>query len=245
MEDLSRRNLIKGTLALGAAGAMLPITAKSEDAKKAFKLKKGDVILFQGDSITDAGRRRNIKKPNDSGALGRGYAAMIAGDLLADNPELGLQIYNRGISGNKIPDLAKRWKEDCIDLKPAVLSIMIGINDYWHTIAFGKKYKATVQDYETGFKKLIEDTVKELPNVKIVICEPFELRNWKVFDPYRKAAKKIADDMKLTFVPFHTAFMKAVKSKGTDGKFWAWDGIHPSIAGHSLMRKTWLEAVGV
>ena len=170
---------------------------------------------------------------------------MAAGELLGAHPDKQLSVYNRGISGNKVPDLAARWTEDTINLKPDILSIMIGINDLWHTLAFGKKYKGTVKDYETGFRTLIEETQKALPKVQIVICEPFELRKWEKFDPYRKVAKEIADEKKLTFVPFYSVFTKAAESEGTDGKFWAWDGIHPTIPGHSLMRGAWRKSVGI
>ena len=122
---------------------------------------------------------------------------------------------------------------------------MIGINDLWHTVAFGRKYKATVKDYEDGYRKLLDRSLKELPDVRIVICEPFELRKWKEFDPYRDVAKKIANDYKLTFVPFHSAFIKAAEIEGTDGKYWAWDGIHPSVSGHTLMRKVWRKHTGI
>lgn len=246
--SLSRRTLLKRGLALGAAGALAPCASQTfgASAKPATgNLKQGDVIVFQGDSITDAGRKKKNLEANQSDALGKGYAAMIAGEMLADYPELDLKFYNRGISGNKVPDLAARWEEDTIALKPAVLSIMVGINDLWHTVAFGRKYKGTVKDYEDGYRKLIEQSLKALPDVRIIICEPYELRKWAQFDPYRVVAKKLADDMNLTFVPFHSMFEKAVKSKGTDGKFWAWDGIHPTIPGHTLMRKVWRESTGL
>lgn len=243
---VSRRTLLKGTIALGAAEALIPTQTFGADAGQApGKLKKGDVILFQGDSITDTGRKKDKQEANQSDALGNGYAAMIAGEMLADYPDLGLQFYNRGISGNKVPDLAMRWEADTIKLKPAILSIMIGINDLWHTIAFGSKYKGTIKDYEDGYRRLIEQSRAAIPGVRIIICEPFELRKWANFDPYRDVAKKLAEEMKLTFVPFHSLFMKAVESKGTDGKFWAWDGIHPTIAGHTLMRRAWRNAAGL
>ena len=243
---LSRRELLKGTLALGGGGALSCVQAYGAPQEKAAaKLKKGDVIVFQGDSITDAGRKKDKKEANQGDALGNGYAAMIAGEMLADYPDLGLQFYNRGISGNKVPDLAARWDEDTIQLKPSILSIMVGINDLWHTVAFGCKYKGTIKDYEEGYRRLIEQTTTVVPGLRIVICEPFELRKWTEFDAYRAVAKKLADDMGLTFVPFHDLFLKAAASNGTDGKFWAWDGIHPTIAGHTLMRRAWREAVGL
>lgn len=243
---LTRRNLLKGTLALGGGG--IPGCTQASGAATgpaSSKLKKGDVVLFQGDSITDAGRKKEKLEANQGDALGNGYVAMIAGEMLADYPDLDLQFYNRGISGNKVPDLAARWEEDAIQLKPSILSIMVGINDLWHTVAFGSKYKGTIKDYEDGFRRLIEQSLAALPGVRIIICEPFELRKWAEFDAYRKVARKLADDKNLTFVPFHELFLKAAASNGTDGKFWAWDGIHPTIAGHTLMRRAWREAVGL
>src|SRR5262245_48300893 len=89
-------------------------------------------ILFQGDSITDAGRDRTRREVNDGQALGRGYAYLASARLLADHPRLGLMLWNRGISGNRVPDLLARWQEDCIDLQPNLVSILIGVNDLWH-----------------------------------------------------------------------------------------------------------------
>ncbi|PXA04080.1 lipolytic protein G-D-S-L family [Coraliomargarita sinensis] len=239
----SRRSLLKQGLALGAFGAMSPLPTYAKESPSPIKLQKGDVILFQGDSITDAGRKKEVGHANHTGALGKSYAAMLAGQLHAAYPGLDLQIYNRGISGNKIPDLAARWHNDAIDLKPKVLSILVGINDLWHTVAFGSKYKGTVEDYETGYRELIERSQKEIPGVRIVICEPFELRNWKEFDPYREAAKRVAEEKHLTFVPFHSEFQKVAENPNS--KFWAWDGIHPTIPGHALMCEVWREVVGI
>ena len=97
------------------------------------ELNKGDTILFQGDSITDAGRARPANNPanvvNGLGHLGPGYAGKVAGMLLADNPQLQLVVHNRGVSGNRVTDLRDRWSSDCLELKPDLVSILIGIND--------------------------------------------------------------------------------------------------------------------
>jgi lysophospholipase L1-like esterase len=210
------------------------------------KLQKGDVILFQGDSITDAGRKKDVAGPNNSDALGKCYAAMIAGELLAEYPDLDLQFFNRGISGNKVPDLAARWDTDTIALKPTILSIHIGVNDLWHTKAFGAKYQGTIADYETGYRALIERSQKEIPGVRIIVCEPFTTRTDDDFKPlaqYREVVRKLANEMNLTFVPFQSLFDEAAKA--TDMKFWLWDGIHPTIPGHTLMRKAWRQSVGI
>jgi lysophospholipase L1-like esterase len=243
---ISRRNVLRAAASLGALGAIGSAARAASPAEAKPALKKGAVILFQGDSITDAGRKKEVTAPNDTKALGTGYAAMIAGPILLAHGELGLQCHNRGISGNKIPDLAARWDTDVIALKPDVLSIMIGVNDLWHTFAFGNKYKATIDDYETGYRALIERTLKEVPGVRIVICEPFTTRTSDDFKPlaqFRAVSKKLAEEKQLTFVPFQALFDEAVKA--APAEFWLWDGIHPSVSGHAIMADFWRKATGL
>lgn len=231
---------------MGALGALGSTARADEHSKGDPKLKRGGVILFQGDSITDAGRKKDVLEPNNGKALGNGYAAMAAGEILLAHNDKELKIYNRGISGNKIPDLEKRWVQDAVDLKPDILSILIGVNDLWHTFAFGNKYKATVEDYEKGFRDLIVRSQKEIPGVTIVICEPFTTRTSNDFKPlakYAAVSKKLAEEFKLPFVPFQSIFDEAIKAAPPE--FWLWDGIHPSAAGHAIMAETWREVVGI
>jgi lysophospholipase L1-like esterase len=244
--SISRRRLLQGGLSVVTLSALGNLASADQAKQPATELPQGAVILFQGDSITDAGRKKEVLDANDNKALGTGYAAMLAGLLLADHLDRGLQIHNRGISGNKIPDLAARWDRDAVALKPDVLSIMIGVNDLWHTFAFGNKYKATIEDYETGYRALIERSQKEITGVRIVICEPFTTRTSDDFKPlaqFRAVSRKLADEMKLAFVPFQSLFDEAVKA--APAEFWLWDGIHPSTAGHSIMARKWREVVGI
>ncbi len=243
---ISRRELVTSALAAGslwAASSAFPTPVSAQDAGS---IKAKSVILFQGDSITDAGRNRRHAGPNNAGAFGRGYPQFIAGWLLATRPKDGLQLYNRGISGHRVPDLDKRWLKDTIDLKPNVLSILIGVNDIWHKL--NGKYAGTVADYESGFAALLGRTKESLPNVRLVVCEPFVLRCGAVtdkwfpeFDERRAAAKRVAETAGATWVPFQTMFDEATRD--APAAYWAGDGVHPSMAGHALMAKTWLETV--
>ena len=242
---LSRRSVIQGLASLGALGVLGGSRAAAQEVK-ATAPKKGAVILFQGDSITDAGRKKDILAANDSKALGNGYSALAAGELLGAYPEAELKIFNRGISGNKIPDLAARWQADCLDLKPDILSILIGVNDLWHTFAFGNKYKATVEDFETGYRELLRKTKEALPETRLVICGAFTTRTSDDFKPLAKYAdigEKLAGEFKATFVPYQSVFDTALKA--APAEFWLWDGIHPSPSGHALMCQAWREAVGI
>ena len=120
---MSRRNALQIAASLGVLGTMGTV-ARADESSRA-KVRKGGVILFQGDSITDEGRKKDVLLANDNKALGRGYAAMISGQVLLAYPDMELKCFNRGISGNKIPDLAARWDQDVVALKPDILSIMI------------------------------------------------------------------------------------------------------------------------
>jgi lysophospholipase L1-like esterase len=245
-DSLSRRSVIHGLASLGALGVLGSSRSDAVSESKPSLPKKGSVILFQGDSITDAGRKKEIPGANDSKALGNGYAALAAGELLGAYPEAELKIFNRGISGNKIPDLAARWQADCLDLKPDILSILIGVNDLWHTFAFGNKYKATVEDFETGYRELLKKTKEALPETRLVICGAFTTRTSEDFKPlakYAAIAEKLASEFKATFVPYQSVFDTALKA--APAEFWLWDGIHPSPSGHALMCQAWREAVGI
>jgi len=248
-DHLSRRAFLHGTLAAGGALAVSSaVSDRQAVAAEKTPLEPGAVVLFQGDSITDAGRDRNQNGPNAWPGLGRGYPCLLAGALLADHSEAQLQAYNRGISGNKVPDLEKRWDEDTLALKPSLLSILVGVNDIWHKLA--GRYDGTVEDYETGYRELLKRTLKELPGVRVVVCEPFVLRCGAIndtwfpeFDQRRAVARKLAEELGLTFVPFQAMFDEAAKH--APPPYWAGDGVHPTLAGHALMAKTWREVVGI
>lgn len=244
---MKRRTFLTATAAAGTTACFQPSTSF---ATEKFSLRIGDVILFQGDSITDAGR--NKKDPVANQGLGRGYPKHAADALLAEYPELDLKIHNRGISGNKVPDLDRRWQKDCLDLKPRILSILIGVNDIWHGL--NGRYDGTAETYRDGFAALLDRTQKALADTTIVVCEPFVLMSGTVeknrdkwfpdFDVRRKYAKEVAAKAGAVWVPFQSMFDEAVE-KGTEAKALAGDGVHPTQEGHALMAKTWRSVVGV
>ena len=248
----TRRNFIRNTSisTLATLSLSLPQIVKAavaESGAKKISLEKNDIILFQGDSITDWGRDHNKFTPNDTGTLGTGYVLLTTGQLLIKYPELNLQVHNRGISGNKVYQLAERWDIDALSIKPTVLSIHIGVNDFWHTLTNG--YTGTIDNYIKDYHALIDRTKKALPNIKLVICEPFGVKavravddKWyPTFDLFRKAATDIANEYDAAFVPYQSAFDKALEL--APGSYWTLDGVHPSIAGEALMAKTWMEVI--
>ena len=251
----ARRDFLKKTVFAATAGltassliSSTGCSATQTSAHGPFKLtEKNNIILFQGDSITDWGRTRSRENtPNDSQCLGSGYVLLTAAKILAEYPKDKPVIYNRGISGNKVFQLAERWDKDCISLKPALVSILVGVNDYWHTLT--EKYNGTLETYQNDYRALLERTKKELPGVTLVICEPFVLKCGSVtqgwfpaFDGYRAAAKNLAEEFKTIFVPLQSTFDEAVKN--APPQYWTIDGVHPTVAGACLMAKTWLKTV--
>jgi lysophospholipase L1-like esterase len=247
---MKRRNFLQAAAITTTAMAVPSILSASvPDAKKQkpIKIQRGTTILFQGDSITDAGREKTRELPNSGGSFGGGYAFLAASSLLKNYASEEPVIYNRGISGNKVFQLADRWQKDCIDLKPDILSILIGVNDYWHLR--NNQYDGTVAVYERDFRKLLTDTRSKLPDVKLVICQPFILtgtsavdESWvEPFAPYQAAAEKICREFNAVWVPFQKVFDEALKH--APATWWAPDGVHPSMAGAYLMAAAWMKAV--
>ena len=207
----------------------------------------GDCVLFQGDSITDGGRQRTGSDLNHT--MGQDYAYLIAARMGADFPESHLLFLNRGNSGNKVSDLAARWQDDALALKPGVLSILIGVNDVGHDL--NESGEVSFGQIEQTYDKLLTDTERALPGVKIVLCEPFILpgrgtsarwNDWQAaMARMRDIVRKLAAEHKLPVVHFQKVFDDALKRAPAD--YWIWDGVHPTYAGHQLMADEWMRVV--
>lgn len=203
-------------------------------------LDPGDTILFQGDSITDCGRRRD-----DGNSLGGGYAFMAASWCQATHPGMELRFVNRGISGNRAKDLKARWQEDCLDLKPTWVSILIGVNDCWRR--YDRNDPTSVEGFAADYRAILVRCRDEL-GARLILCEPFLLEVPKVhgwredLGPKIDAVRALAREFHAVYVPFDGIF--AAASTRRDPAFWAGDGVHPSNAGHALMAQSWLRAVG-
>ncbi|HEY3369383.1 MAG TPA: SGNH/GDSL hydrolase family protein [Prolixibacteraceae bacterium] len=251
MNRNSRRNFIRGMALAGVATACLPLSdtwAMGRPRTRKPKPGKGKVILFQGDSITDGNRGRSTD-PNH--IMGHGYAFSIASRWGAEYPEKGLTFINKGISGNKIVDLAARWQKDTLDLKPDVLSILVGVNDS-SSVVFKREPIITVEKYEEGYRSLIEQTKAQFPEIVLVLCEPFILpvgkvkENWEAYQAdmvqRQDVVRKLAQQYVAIFIGLQKVFDKACQEAPAD--YWIWDGVHPTVAGHELITQEWIRLVG-
>lgn len=174
----SHRNFLKTVAISSLSTLILPdLLAASEDEMSGQipKHVKDLVFLFQGDSITDSNRGRNYNDKNH--IMGHGYASSIASRLGFDFPERNLKFINREISGNKVTDLAKRWKVDALDLKPDVLSILIGINDTSSNIGDNPGSPVTPQKYDEVYRTILDQTLKQNPDILLVLNQPFVFKH--------------------------------------------------------------------
>ena len=199
-------------------------------------------ILFQGDSITDAGRSNQ----SDPHALGTGYPYLIAAELLMQDPSL--EFFNTGISGNRVVDLYARWKKDCINLKPDILTILIGVNDVWHERDFQNGVEP--EKFEFVYRLLLDEVKKKLPDTKIILMGAFltegtiaEGEDWKSFYDdvkiRRDITKKLAEEYKLEYIDLQKVFDDALSA--APANHWTVEGVHPQAGGHALIKKAWLE----
>ncbi len=203
----------------------------------------GKRILFQGDSITDCGRTGS---GNPAESLGTGYPFFIAARLRADRLGEEIDVVNRGISGHRVVDLYARWKVDALNLRPDVLSILIGVNDTWHE--FASQNGVEVPRYAEFYRKLIDWTKEALPGCRLVLCEPFVLETGVVTPEWvteinqrRAVVKALAGEYGTVFVPFQSVLSEAAKKAGNPAKLLG-DGVHPTPCGHQLMADAWLKA---
>lgn len=198
-------------------------------------------ILFQGDSITDAGRNRDITFD-----LGKGYPNLVSAHIGFENPG-EYEFINRGISGNRIVDLYARMKIDLINLKPDIMSILIGVNDVWHEVA--RQNGVAPAKYKKIYSMLIEEVKEALPDIKIMILEPFVLEGSATAENIDKfaevkemaqTAKEVAEEHNLVFVSLQDKFDAATKLAPPE--YWLGDGVHPTPKGHELIKREWLKA---
>lgn len=206
-------------------------------------------ILFQGDSITDVKRDRD-----DDRYMGCGYPIDVAGAIGCDHPG-EYEFINRGVSGFRIVDMYAAIKRDIINLKPDILSILIGINGVWHEIT--RHNGVDAEKYEKIYCMMLDEIKAALPDVKLVILEPFVLYGsvtcpceeypdrWETYQretPLRRAAaKRVAEKYGAIFVPLQEKFDEACKKAPAD--YWLIDGVHPTVVGHQLIARQWLQAV--
>lgn len=213
-------------------------------------------ILFQGDSITDCGRDRSLSVDCPyltSAHMGNGYALLAAAQVGYEHPG-EYKFINRGISGDRIVDVYARIKADILNLKPDYMSLLIGVNDVWHE--FDLHNGVDAEKFGKLYDMLIGEVKAALPDIQIVIFEPYVMRGigtdnteaipdkWNTFctEVKKRAekAKAVAEKYGLPFVTLQDKFDAAAEK--APASHWLSDGVHPTPFGHELIKREWLKA---
>ncbi|MCM1231688.1 MAG: SGNH/GDSL hydrolase family protein [Ruminococcus flavefaciens] len=198
--------------------------------------------LFQGDSITDSGRGTQA----DPHSTGCGYVRLLEAELTATED---CEVLNCGIGGNQTPGLLARWKRDCLNLKPDVLTVLIGVNDVWHELS--EQCGVSLTLFEEVYRILIRESRAALPNLKIVLMGAYVNHGtatdgqWETFSREVKArrdiTRRLAEEFQLDYIDLQQVFDDALQSYPAD--HWTADGVHPTAAGHWLIAQAWKNCV--
>ncbi len=204
--------------------------------------KKGQVVLFQGDSITDCGRDRE-----DITSLSEGYPGVVAKLYNTLFPDNGVIFINKGISGNRTKELLERYDRDFKAIKPDFISILIGINDTWRR--YDSSDPTGTEEFEKNYRTLLAKIKADLPGCKIMLIEPYVLNSlpdraaWREdLGPKIQVTRKLAKEYADYYLPLDGIFAKAEVEQYTCKQI-AEDGVHPSAIGHSIIAREYIKAL--
>lgn len=218
-------------------------------------------VLYIGDSVTDGGWGRSGGSATASDKrnhwdqnhiYGHSYMMLCAARTLADNPEAGHEFLNRGISGDDLARLEARWQQDAVELRPDILSVLIGTNDI-HYYLENPQADFDFAGWESRYRQLLNRVREVSPSVRFVLCTPFTAKTGKVgaalcysrrdslVHRLSSVIRRVAYDYAGVLVDYDSLFTAQRKEHPlVPAEHWIWDGIHPTAAGHQLMADLWL-----
>ena len=185
--------------------------------------------------------------------LGHSYVYLIAARLGVEMPEAELEFYNRGKSGNTVQNLRNRWQADAIEMKPDVLSILVGVNDVGQTLRKDLSGAVDTTAWESTYRYLLDASRKANPALRLVLLDPFVLASGRLNEPtayqaYRGQVDRLiaivtqlAKDYDAAHIQTQQVFDQAAKVVSPE--HWIWDGVHPLPQGHELIARQWVQSV--
>ena len=198
-------------------------------------------ILFQGDSVTDAGRdKRNYHH------MGNGYAKFASALIAEAHPDVEFEFINFGVSGNRTSELFDRFYVDGLVFQPDVISILIGVNDVWHRHNI-HKIATTDEQTKLNYTCLLE-RIKRESNAKILMMTPYLLDHPDVqhmkaeVDAINVFIKELAAKYADAFVPLDELFDEAMKTQPAP-LYYSGDGVHPNENGAKFIAEHYAKAI--
>jgi lysophospholipase L1-like esterase len=194
-------------------------------------------IVMIGDSITESG------KFDDPEQLGIGYVRLIHDYLKTAFPTKDREVINKGISGNRIDDLAARWQTDVLDMKPDLLSISIGVNDAWRQLNNPTIKQILPDEFERIYDNLLQQVSGKIVLMEptVIVEDPTSAGNLKL-KPYVAIVNQMAKKYNTLVVPTHQVFLQYLEAG--NGYNLTTDGVHMNSTGNMLMATAWLRVVG-
>lgn len=234
--------LLAGSSAMAASAASAASPAPGQETPLP-DFPPASRLLFQGDSITDMKWGRNQKDRNHY--LGHSYVFLLAARIGVDMATTPLEFFNRGISGHRVANLRKRWTKDAIELKPDLLSVLIGTNDVGGGV--------TPEAFESDYRWILDASRKANPALRLVLLDPFvlqcgPLKEDQAWQRRRAATDKLGEVVAKLVADYGAVHIKTQQIFDTAAsevspEHWIWDGIHPLPQGHELIARAWRQAV--
>lgn len=203
-----------------------------------------DIVLFQGDSVTDCNRDRNTPD-----SLGYGYPSLVSAVYNTLFPNSTTTFINRAVSGDRVRNLLARYREDIYNVQPTFISILIGINDVWR--AFDQNDPCPPERFREEYAGLLTKIRADFPAVRIMLIDPFVLRSlpdragWHAdLDPKQKIVKELAERCADYYLPLQAILNAKTGADFTAEELTA-DGVHPSRAGHAVIAAEYLKKLEV
>lgn len=199
-------------------------------------------ILFQGDSVTDAGRDRS--NPHDMGEGYPRYASAMLADAFSDEAS-ELEFINLAISGNRTEHLCERLESDFVEIQPDIVSLLIGINDVWHHYSHG--IETTDEQFEARLRTVL-DAMKTRTTARILLIQPFLLEEVDPGAPgmreelARKQAifRRLADEYADAYLPLDEILHTSITEPQS---YYSLDGVHPTPDGACFIGEACLTAI--
>lgn len=204
-----------------------------------------DKLLFIGDSITDCGR--SPAGEGLFGALGNGYVSMLDALLAVHYPEVPVRVVNKGVSGNTVRDLKRRWQSDVLDEKPDWVAVMVGANDVWRQFDSPKQFEwaVPIEEYRDTLAELVELTrhhVKGMILATPYYIEPLTADPMRArMDEYGRAVREVAHRNGCRLVDTQAAFAPLLEHMHSSAI--AWDRIHPNTVGHMALAHAFFDVL--